>query len=196
MLLRHDDPLVKPLQQLGEPVFLLDSNPTVERIAEAHFRPGDRARSAGRTRHRLGNAHVIRRLSRACFLTPVPESPSPLTQDRFRLIVFDLDGTLVDSRRDIADAANAVLESCGALRLPEERIGRMVGDGAASADRSRVCRERHRATGRRARSFSRDLSAAPARAYAAVPGRRGGPGGPWIASDARRAHQQAAPSDS
>jgi 6-pyruvoyltetrahydropterin/6-carboxytetrahydropterin synthase len=33
MLLRHDDPLVKPLQQLGEPVFLLDSNPTVERIA-------------------------------------------------------------------------------------------------------------------------------------------------------------------
>ena len=33
MLLRHDDPLVKPLQQLGEPIFLLDSNPTVERIA-------------------------------------------------------------------------------------------------------------------------------------------------------------------
>ena len=33
MLLRHDDPLVKPLQQLGEPMFLLDSNPTVERLA-------------------------------------------------------------------------------------------------------------------------------------------------------------------
>jgi 6-pyruvoyltetrahydropterin/6-carboxytetrahydropterin synthase len=33
MLLRHDDPLVKPLEQLGEPVFLLDSNPTVERLA-------------------------------------------------------------------------------------------------------------------------------------------------------------------
>jgi 6-pyruvoyltetrahydropterin/6-carboxytetrahydropterin synthase len=33
MLLRHDDPLVKPLQLLGEPVFLLDSNPTVERLA-------------------------------------------------------------------------------------------------------------------------------------------------------------------
>src|SRR5947207_11061812 len=33
MLLRHDDPLVKPLQQLGEPIFLLESNPTVERIA-------------------------------------------------------------------------------------------------------------------------------------------------------------------
>ncbi|MBI3402815.1 MAG: HAD hydrolase-like protein [Acidobacteria bacterium] len=50
----------------------------------------------------------------------------------FRLIVFDLDGTLIDSRRDIADAANALLQSCGAEPLPEERIGRMVGDGAAT----------------------------------------------------------------
>ena len=33
MILRHDDPLVKPLQSLGEPIFVLDSNPTVERIA-------------------------------------------------------------------------------------------------------------------------------------------------------------------
>ena len=33
MLLRHDDPLVKPLQQLGEPVFICESNPTVEHIA-------------------------------------------------------------------------------------------------------------------------------------------------------------------
>jgi 6-pyruvoyltetrahydropterin/6-carboxytetrahydropterin synthase len=37
MLLRHDDPLVRPLQQLGEPVFLLDSNPTVERVARLIF---------------------------------------------------------------------------------------------------------------------------------------------------------------
>lgn len=49
----------------------------------------------------------------------------------FELVVFDLDGTLVDSRRDIADAANALLEEAGAPPLPEERIGRMVGDGAA-----------------------------------------------------------------
>ena len=33
MVLRHDDPLVAPLRQLGEPMYLLDSNPTVERIA-------------------------------------------------------------------------------------------------------------------------------------------------------------------
>ena len=49
----------------------------------------------------------------------------------FRLFVFDLDGTLVDSRRDIADAANALLESCGAAPIPEARIGAMVGEGAA-----------------------------------------------------------------
>src|SRR3954467_4368459 len=33
MVLRHDDPLVAPLQALGEPVFIVDSNPTVERSA-------------------------------------------------------------------------------------------------------------------------------------------------------------------
>ena len=33
MILRHDDPLVKPLQSLGEPIFIVDSNATVERIA-------------------------------------------------------------------------------------------------------------------------------------------------------------------
>lgn len=33
MILRHDDPLVAMLQSIGEPMYLLDSNPTVERIA-------------------------------------------------------------------------------------------------------------------------------------------------------------------
>src|SRR5215471_3445076 len=37
MILRHDDPLVPALQQLGEPMYLLDSNPTVERIARLIF---------------------------------------------------------------------------------------------------------------------------------------------------------------
>jgi len=50
----------------------------------------------------------------------------------FRLIVFDLDGTLIDSRKDIADAANRLLRDCGAEPLAEDRIGRMVGAGAAT----------------------------------------------------------------
>ena len=40
MILRHDDPLVAPLQSLGEPVYLLESNPTVERIAKLIFDEG------------------------------------------------------------------------------------------------------------------------------------------------------------
>lgn len=37
MILRRDDPLVKALQDLGEPIYLLDSNPTAERIARLIF---------------------------------------------------------------------------------------------------------------------------------------------------------------
>ena len=37
MILRHDDPLVGPLRELGEPMYLLESNPTVERIARLIF---------------------------------------------------------------------------------------------------------------------------------------------------------------
>lgn len=37
MILRHDDPLVEALRALGEPMYLVDSNPTVERIARLIF---------------------------------------------------------------------------------------------------------------------------------------------------------------
>jgi len=38
MLLRHDDPLVKSLKELGEPVYICESNPTVEHIAQLIYR--------------------------------------------------------------------------------------------------------------------------------------------------------------
>ncbi len=37
MILRQDDPMVPMLQSLGEPVFLIDSNPTAERLARLIF---------------------------------------------------------------------------------------------------------------------------------------------------------------
>src|SRR5215217_3128728 len=37
MILRRDDPLVGPLRALGEPMYLLESNPTIERIARLIF---------------------------------------------------------------------------------------------------------------------------------------------------------------
>ena len=37
MILRHDDPMVGPLRAAGEPLFLLDSNPTAERLAQLLF---------------------------------------------------------------------------------------------------------------------------------------------------------------
>ena len=48
----------------------------------------------------------------------------------YKLIAFDLDGTLIDSRHDLALAVNDVLSERGAERLDDETVGRMVGDGA------------------------------------------------------------------
>lgn len=46
-------------------------------------------------------------------------------------VVFDLDGTLVDSQRDLADAANALIVERGGAALPVDAIAGMVGEGAA-----------------------------------------------------------------
>lgn len=51
--------------------------------------------------------------------------------DLRRLIAFDLDGTLIDSRRDLADAANELIAELGGPPLAEEAVGGMVGGGAA-----------------------------------------------------------------
>ena len=49
---------------------------------------------------------------------------------RIKVLAFDLDGTLIDSAPDIADAANATLVALGAKPLAEAEIRGMIGDGA------------------------------------------------------------------
>jgi len=46
------------------------------------------------------------------------------------LVVFDLDGTLVDSRLDLAESTNEMLASYGAAELPVDAVAAMVGEGA------------------------------------------------------------------
>jgi phosphoglycolate phosphatase len=47
-----------------------------------------------------------------------------------RGVVFDLDGTLIDSRADIACATNHALRAHGRPALKDDEIARYVGDGA------------------------------------------------------------------
>jgi phosphoglycolate phosphatase len=47
-----------------------------------------------------------------------------------RLVIFDLDGTLIDSRLDLVHSVNAALRHIGRPSLPEDVIASYVGDGA------------------------------------------------------------------
>ena len=49
-----------------------------------------------------------------------------------RLLVFDLDGTLVDSQIDLANSINAMLRHYKRPELPSETIATYIGDGAAT----------------------------------------------------------------
>jgi len=59
-----------------------------------------------------------------------PGGPATLGQAIRLGIVFDLDGTLIDSRLDIATAANHALTTSGRAALSVDEISSYVGDGA------------------------------------------------------------------
>ena len=46
-----------------------------------------------------------------------------------RLVVFDLDGTLIDSRIDLSNSVNAMLAHLGKSQLPHEVIAGYIGNG-------------------------------------------------------------------
>lgn len=50
--------------------------------------------------------------------------------EQIRLLIFDLDGTLVDSRVDLTNSVNAMLRKYGRAELPCDLIATYIGDGA------------------------------------------------------------------
>jgi phosphoglycolate phosphatase len=54
----------------------------------------------------------------------------PFDPQSIRLLVFDLDGTLIDSRLDLIHSINAMLRHFARPELPGELIATYVGDGA------------------------------------------------------------------
>ncbi len=55
----------------------------------------------------------------------------PIPVEQLKLAIFDLDGTLIDSKEDLAQSINAMLRHYQRPELPLEVVGSYVGDGAA-----------------------------------------------------------------
>lgn len=54
----------------------------------------------------------------------------PIPGHTAKLLIFDLDGTLIDSREDLANSVNAMLRHYGKPELPHQVIASYIGDGA------------------------------------------------------------------
>ncbi len=60
----------------------------------------------------------------------------------FRAVLFDLDGTLLDTLDDLADSANAALRRLGLPEHPVEPFKRFIGDGVEALARRAIPPER------------------------------------------------------
>lgn len=54
----------------------------------------------------------------------------PIPVERLKLLVFDLDGTLIDSAQDLCNSVNAALKQFQHASLPDPTIASFVGNGA------------------------------------------------------------------
>jgi len=64
------------------------------------------------------------------------------------VLIFDLDGTLIDSKKDIADSLNYALKEEGFATLSERKIEEMVGHGAKTLVRDALGNPSDEALGR------------------------------------------------
>ncbi|MDL1872851.1 HAD family hydrolase [Deltaproteobacteria bacterium PRO3] len=64
------------------------------------------------------------------------------------VLIFDLDGTLIDSKKDIADSLNYALEREGFATLPDKKIEELVGHGAKTLVRDALGNPSDEALGR------------------------------------------------
>jgi phosphoglycolate phosphatase len=54
----------------------------------------------------------------------------PIPVESIKLLVFDLDGTLIDSAQDLCNSVNATLAQFGRPKLPDTTIAGYIGNGA------------------------------------------------------------------
>jgi phosphoglycolate phosphatase len=65
----------------------------------------------------------------------------PIPVERLKLLVFDLDGTLIDSAQDLCNSVNATLAHFGLKHLEDTEIASFIGDGALMLVRRGLAKE-------------------------------------------------------
>jgi phosphoglycolate phosphatase-like HAD superfamily hydrolase len=60
----------------------------------------------------------------------MPRFNHPFDPHSMKLVIFDLDGTLIDSRLDLVHSVNAMLRHFSRPELPGDVVASYVGDGA------------------------------------------------------------------
>ena len=66
----------------------------------------------------------------ASFFRGIAKAPIGVTKMSYKCLLFDLDGTLVDSRADLANSVNLMLAELGRESLSSCRVLNFVGEGA------------------------------------------------------------------
>jgi phosphoglycolate phosphatase len=65
----------------------------------------------------------------------------PIPADQLKLLVFDLDGTLIDSAQDLCNSVNASLAHFGLKHIEDTKIAGFIGDGALMMVRRALAHE-------------------------------------------------------